>query len=483
MDKTLIRKVFLWVIAIAAVVAAGSGGYLYYTRAQAADEVTAEPDVQTATVRRGSLVISASGTGTVISDSELQIGFDESGVLTELLVAVGDKVKKGDVLARLQTNNTSEDIASNIANARLNLLQAQANLDDLVSADKSQELAQAELNVIEAEQNLTDMQEARERLNYQRCLDSTIQSYEAQYLMAKNNYEKQKDRYNSEFAPLSDSDPARLNALASLLDAQEKMQKAYANYNWCTGSASKAEIAEADAQVALAQASLNADQKTVLDLQNYPDSLDIAITQAKVDAAQAALEQAQETQSVLELTAPMDGTVMDISGVVGENIGTGGIITLADLEHPVLEVYLDESDLNNVGVGYETDVVFDALPDQTFTGHILSVNPSLTTMQNVTAVRALAQLDPESFAKPQTLPLGLNASVEVIMSKAENVLLVPVEALVDISEGKYAVFVMENGEPKLRTVTVGLMDYTYAEIKDGLSEGDVVTTGIVETSQ
>jgi RND family efflux transporter MFP subunit len=274
-----------------------------------------------------------------------------------------------------------------------------------------------------------------------------------------------------------------LNALASLLDAQEKMQKAYANYNWCTGSASEAEIAEADAQVALAQASLNADQKTVLDLQNYPDSLDIAITQAKVDAAQAALEQAQETQSVLELTAPMDGTVMDISGVVGEKIGTGGIITLADLEHPVLEVYLDESDLNNVGVGYETDVVFDALPDQTFTGHILSVNPSLTTMQNVTAVRALAQLDPESFAKPQTLPLGLNASVEVIMSKAENVLLVPVEALVDISEGKYAVFVMENGEPKLRTVTVGLMDYTYAEIKDGLSEGDVVTTGIVETSQ
>jgi multidrug resistance efflux pump len=109
--------------------------------------------------------------------------------------------------------------------------------------------------------------------------------------------------------------------------------------------------------------------------------LDVALAQAKVDASQAALEQAQETQSVLELTAPMDGTVLDISGVVGENIGTGGIITLADLENPVLEVYLDESDLNNVGVGYEIEVVFDALPDQTFTGHILSVNPSLTTMQ------------------------------------------------------------------------------------------------------
>jgi hypothetical protein len=42
---------------------------------------------------------------------------------------------------------------------------------------------------------------------------------------------------------------------------------------------------------------------------------------------------------------------------------------------------------------------------------------------------------------------------------------------------------MENGQPRLKVVEVGLMDYTYAEIKSGLSEGDVVTTGIVETAQ
>jgi hypothetical protein len=41
---------------------------------------------------------------------------------------------------------------------------------------------------------------------------------------------------------------------------------------------------------------------------------------------------------------------------------------------------------------------------------------------------------------------------------------------------------MENGTPVLKTVEVGLMDYTYAEIKSGLNEGDVITTGIVETT-
>jgi hypothetical protein len=57
-----------------------------------------------------------------------------------------------------------------------------------------------------------------------------------------------------------------------------------------------------------------------------------------------------------------------------------------------------------------------------------------------------------------------------------------VEALREISDGQYAVFVMVDGQPELRMVEVGLMDYTYAEILSGLEQGDVVTTGIVATS-
>jgi HlyD family secretion protein len=77
---------------------------------------------------------------------------------------------------------------------------------------------------------------------------------------------------------------------------------------------------------------------------------------------------------------------------------------------------------------------------------------------------------------------GLNASVEIVGGQADNVLLVPVEAVRDLGDGTYGVFVVgTDGEPRLKIVTVGLMDDTYAEIKTGLSEGDVVTTGLVET--
>ena len=47
--------------------------------------------------------------------------------------------------------------------------------------------------------------------------------------------------------------------------------------------------------------------------------------------------------------------------------------------------------------------------------------------------------------------------------------------------GTYAVFVVDNGQMTLRTVKVGLMDLTDAQITSGLEAGDVVSTGLVET--
>jgi multidrug efflux pump subunit AcrA (membrane-fusion protein) len=76
---------------------------------------------------------------------------------------------------------------------------------------------------------------------------------------------------------------------------------------------------------------------------------------------------------------------------------------------------------------------------------------------------------------------GMNATVEVIAGRAEDILLVPVEAIRELGPGQYAVFVMVNGQPTLHPVEVGLQDFTYAEIVDGLEQGDEVTTGIVDT--
>jgi multidrug efflux pump subunit AcrA (membrane-fusion protein) len=96
-------------------------------------------------------------------------------------------------------------------------------------------------------------------------------------------------------------------------------------------------------------------------------------------------------------------------------------------------------------------------------------------------VRTLVSLNTDSFAKPLSLPVGLNASVDIIGGRTENAVLVPVEALRELGLDEYAVFVVENNEPTLRIVQVGLIDFVSAEIISGLEAGEVVTTGIVET--
>ena len=285
---------------------------------------------------------------------------------------------------------------------------------------------------------------------------------------------------------------ARWDRSAHLTTSQEyqQLQTAAANLNWCSSAYSQAELDAADAEIANAQATIQLTQSQIAELEAQlsdlvtgPDSLDVSIAQAKLDNAQAQLEVVEQESISSTITAPFDGTILSIANSVGDTVGTTKFITLADLNQPYLEVLLDETDLNNVGIGYQVSVTFDALPNQTFGGHVVAINPSLSNAFNVTAIQTTVQLDTSSFSKPQNLPIGLSATVEVISDQAQNVLLIPVEALHEISDGTYAVFVMENGSPTFKTVEVGLMDYTSAEIKSGLNEGDVVTTGIVETTQ
>jgi macrolide-specific efflux system membrane fusion protein len=82
---------------------------------------------------------------------------------------------------------------------------------------------------------------------------------------------------------------------------------------------------------------------------------------------------------------------------------------------------------------------------------------------------------------PYELPAGSAASVDVVGGRAKNAVLVPVEALHEYEDGKYSLFVMENGKLRLRMVDVGLQDLTDAQIISGLKAGEVVTTGLTET--
>src|SRR3990172_7084070 len=104
-------------VVLAALLAAA--GYAYYTLMYLPGQTASasEESLQTTTVRAGDIVITAQGGGTLEPAVQLDLGFGASGVLTELNVAVGDRVEAGQVLARLDDT----EARSEVAQAELNL--------------------------------------------------------------------------------------------------------------------------------------------------------------------------------------------------------------------------------------------------------------------------------------------------------------------------------------------------------------------------
>jgi RND family efflux transporter MFP subunit len=525
----ILRSKYLWISSgfILVIIVGGYLAYGYFSADSA--EVSESPQIQTAVARSGDLTIFATGAGQVVPATEVNLGFDEAGTLDELLVKVGDQVQAGEVIARLETNQSEDEIALALAEAELNALTSQQALDDIydsIQIDSAQALLEVEaaqlaledllsgdLRQAQALQALAEAEEevsqAERTYNATRSTSSqtTIDAAYAELVLAEKKLRDQEAKFD-DYANKPDEDLGKANAQLKLSAAQAEYDNATRYYNAVTGTGSELELelsaadlataqamlAEAErdyerikdgptpGEIALAEANLALAEAKYETLQDGVDPAEVALAEANLANAQARLDVAREDQALVNLLAPMDGTVMSINASVGEAVGTNAIIVMVDLQQPVLEVYLDEADLDKVAVGFEVEVVFDSLPDELYTGQITEVSPSLQTVSNVDAVLAWVRLDAEPFSKFQLLPVGSNASVDVIGGRTQDAVLVPVEAVREIGAEEYAVFVMENGEPKLRIVTVGLMDFTSAEILTGLSAGEVVTTGVVETN-
>jgi multidrug efflux pump subunit AcrA (membrane-fusion protein) len=91
-------------------------------------------------------------------------------------------------------------------------------------------------------------------------------------------------------------------------------------------------------------------------------------------------------------------------------------------------------------------------------------------------VQGLVDLNDTQTGVGRPLFLGMTAVVDVVSGQAENVLLVPVDALYDITDHQATVWVLDsNGAFAARRIEFGLMDYSYAEVVSGLTQGEVVS--------
>ena len=140
--------------------------------------------------------------------------------------------------------------------------------------------------------------------------------------------------------------------------------------------------------------------------------------------------------------------------------------------------------MSGVAVGNRVEIIFEALPDDTFTGEVIRVDPALVTVGGTLAVQAWASVDLASQPDSLLLLGGMNADIEIISAESRDTLLVPLQALRELGTDQYAVFVVQpDGEMVLRPVEVGLQDFVNAEIISGLELGEIVSTGVEESTE
>jgi RND family efflux transporter MFP subunit len=430
--------------------------------------------------------------------------------VAQVLVEVGDKVEAGQVVARLDDFNAQDQVAQ----AEIALRQAELDLSDLLEEASPADLAAAQASLSSAKANLTaltsppgdqDLLSARENLkSAQEALDDLkagpdpddVEIAKTNLTLAEMNVRTAQTAYDK--IAWQDNVGSSQQAV-DLWQATTNFEQAQAEYQEALEGATGEELADARSHVALAQAQLD-------DLLEDPDPDEVEAAEAQVSQAQVQLDElvsgasaqdletaelnvaqarldleaAQRDLKDTELVAPAAGIATEVSAQAGESVGTEAIVTLADLQEPQVLFWVEEADLISVSPGNAVNIVFEALPDLSFSGSVLRVDPVLVDVDGTPAVQSYASVD--LAANPVALLSGMNAEVEVVAGEARDAVLVPLQALRELGPEEYAVFVvLPNGELEMRLVEVGLRDFVNAEILSGLEPGEVVSTG-VETS-
>ena len=241
---------------------------------------------------------------------------------------------------------------------------------------------------------------------------------------------------------------------------------------------SKADFDDADAQVKIRAAQI--------------DQLKAQIVQAEVD-----VETAKVNLGYTRVTAPSDGTVLATVVQEGQNVNAvqsaPTIVILGDLSVMTVRAEISEADVINVKPGQ--DLYFNVLGNRTrrYESRLEKIEPAPESIRNDISFNSSSTASSSSatsqaiyyngtFNVPNddgVLRTYMTAEVHIILGRAQKVLLIPSDALNDVSGKQAVVNVLDkNGKLEARDIETGLNNKVMVEVVSGLKEGETVVTGV-----
>ena len=345
-----------------------------------------------------------SATGVIVPTRYATLSFTGGGLVREVLVERGDPVEEGTVLARL---GNVEQVQASLTAAKLELESAQQVYDALFeNADVAK--AQAQLALANARDALDDAQyDWRVLQPGNRASSDTIDAAEANLILANEEVDRAQQAYDH-----ASGEAGKALALSNLIAARKQRDSIQRNLNWYLGSPTEIDQAVEDAKLAQAETQLAAAEREYAKVENGPDPEAVALANARLDNARAAVTAAESALADTELRAEYSGTISEVYVRAGEFVGPGQpIALLADLSELVVETTdLNEIDVARIAVGDPVEITFDALPDSVIPGTITYI---ASKADPGVGVNYLVEVHPdEPF--PEAVRWGMTAYIEVV---------------------------------------------------------------------
>lgn len=448
MKRKIIIIIFVIVIAIG-----GFFGYRSYQKAQA----DRNSEFQTIELERGELRAIVGATGTVRADQMAVISWQTTGTIETIHVNLDDQVAADEVLAELEESS----LPQNVILAKSDLVTAERALEELHNSEAAS--AQAQLALAQATIALEDALEDREKKEYRRTSDNTLDGIRADYILAQQTVEDAESVYSG-VEDRAEDDPIRAQALSQLVNARKARDRAKYNLDYALGLPDEEEVAEADAKVEVAKANLEDAEREWERLKDGVDPEDVEAAEARVAAIEATL-------ALARLEAPFGGAITEVRSKVGDQVSPGTVsFRIDDLSRVLVDVEIPEVDINSIALGQPAMLTFDAVQGKEYSGVVDEVaRVGTVSPDGVDFTVTMELADEDEEVKP-----GMTGAVNIIVNQLDDVLLVPNRA-VRMREGQRVIFILREGVPEVVEIEIGASSEMYSELIAGdVEEGELI---------
>jgi HlyD family secretion protein len=296
----------------------------------------------------------------------VKISFKIPGRISKRLVDEGVRVRQGELIAKLENRELIDqkdraEASMETAQQKVRSLLLTVEMEEKTSAD---EIRQADANLHTTQIHLSQLLNGSRPQEIEQA-KAEVEQAKAELEKAEKFMERSKYLYERKVVPAQDWDTNRTAyevAAARYRTAQER-------YGLVKEGPRKEEIEQSMAEVERAKASLSLAHSKRLQVKVLRQ--DIEVQKAQIKEARAALEVVKRQLEYSEVFAPVSGVVLIKSAEEGEVVSPGAtVVTIADLDHPWLKGYVDETELGRVKLGQTVRIRTDTFPDKAYEGKI-----------------------------------------------------------------------------------------------------------------